>query len=114
MDMIRILNTTIIGVMILFIATAGIRLFASTLTWVMAGAIIIMAGTITTITTMDGTVITIIMDIIITDLLFIPAMIIMAVIITQTGILPQLTPPEGARETIPDLQTIIIIMETEE
>jgi hypothetical protein len=114
MDMIPIMDTIIIGGMIRSITIAGIRLFASTLIWVTDGGIIITDGTATTTTTMDGTAITIIMAIIITDLLIIPAMTIMAVIIIQTGILPQLTPQEEARETMPDLQTIPIIMEAEE
>ena len=104
MDMIRTLDTILTGIMILFIIIAGIHLFASTLIWVTDGVIIIM----------DGADITIIMAIIITEHLFIPAMIIMAVVIILTGILPQLTPPEEARETMPDLQTIPIIMEAEE
>jgi len=73
-----------------------------------------MDGTAITIITMGGMAIIIIMATIITDLLIIPAMIIMAMVIILTGTLPQLIPPEEAREAILDLQTILIIMETEE
>jgi hypothetical protein len=110
----RTTDTTITGVMILSITVAGIRHFASTLTWATDGAIITMAGTITTITTMGGTVITIIMVTIITGLRIIRGMIITAMVITPTGLLLRLTLTEEVRETIPDHQTIQIIMGTEE
>ena len=113
MDMIHIMVTTITGVTILSITIAGTHLFTSILTLATDGTIIIMDGTITIIIIMDGTAITIIMATIITDLPIIPVMIIMAGIIIQTRILLLLTPPEGARETTPDLQTIVIIMGTE-
>ena len=103
MDMIHIMDTTITGVTILSITIAGTHLFTSILTLAADGTIIIM----------DGTVITIIMATIITDLPIIPVMIIMAGIIIQTDIPPLLTQTGGARETTPDLQTITIIMETE-
>ena len=113
MDMIPIMDTTITGVTILSITIAGTHLFTSILTLATDGTIIIMDGMTITIIIMDGTAITIIGATIITDLPIIPVMIIMAVIIIQTGILPLLTPPEGARETTPHLQTIAIIVETE-
>ena len=113
MDMTHIMDTTITGVTILSITIAGTHLFTSILTLATDGTIIIMDGMITTIIIMDGTAITIIMATIITDLPIIPAMIIMAGIIIQTGILLLLTPTEGVRETTPDLQTIVIIMGTE-
>jgi hypothetical protein len=69
-----------------------------------------MDGTAIIIITMGGMVITIIMTIIITDLLIIHAMIIMVGNIQTDH--PQPTPTEGVRETIQDLQTTIIIIQT--